>query len=381
MGTRLQIENIGQIRRAEIDFGDLTVFVGPQATGKSIVLQLLKLLVDTGYIQDELERYGRDWGGKVEDFFDVYFGEGMRALWQESRSRIAWKGKVVEMRALLGRQQRRKGESLFYVPAQRAFTLHTGWPRPFDGYSAGDPFVVRQFSEKLRQLMEGREFVGTGQVFPEKYRRRHIYPDLLNKTIFGDFTLRIDKRLSQKRLVLGKRGGNGGLPFMVWSTGQQEFIPLLLAFYRLMPPLDIRWGKWVVIEEPEMGLHTRAISTVLLMTLGLLERGYKVCISTHSPYVLDIVWALKALKRHHASTDLIREMFDIPKERQIDEIAKSALTKDTKVYYFNREDGQTRDISNLDPGSTDQVEAGWGGLSEFSGRVADVVAKAVARGE
>jgi hypothetical protein len=117
------------------------------------------------------------------------------------------------------------------------------------------------------------------------------------------------------------------------------------------------------------------------MTLGLLERGYKVCISTHSPYVLDIVWALNVLKRHQAPIDLVREMFDAPKERQINEIAKSALTKDTKVYYFDRESGEVKDISNLDPGATDEVEAGWGGLSEFSGRVADVVAKAVAKGE
>jgi hypothetical protein len=380
MGTVLKIENVGQIKKADIRFGDLTVFVGPQAAGKSIALQLLKLLVDGGYIQTELKRHGVDWGGQVPDFFDAYFGEGMRALWQEDASRITWEGKVTKMHALLARQQRRKGESLFYVPAQRVLTLRNGWPRPFTDFSAGDPFVVRQFSERLRQLMEGREFAGTGQVFPPKYRRRHVYRDLLNETIFQDFTLRIDKHLSQKRLVLSQRGGNGGLPFMVWSTGQREFVPLLLAFYDLMGPLPIRWHKWVVIEEPEMGLHTRAISTVLLMTLGLLECGYKVCISTHSPYVLDVVWALNRLKRYRAPIDLVREIFDAPKERQINEIAKSALTKDSRVYYFDRGSGKVKDISNLDPGATDEVEAGWGGLSEFSGRVGDVVARAVARG-
>ena len=30
----LQLKNIGQITDADIRFGDLTVFVGPQATGK-----------------------------------------------------------------------------------------------------------------------------------------------------------------------------------------------------------------------------------------------------------------------------------------------------------------------------------------------------------
>ena len=58
---RLQASNIGQIRRADIEFGDLTVLVGPQASGKSIFLQFLKLLVDPGAILAELKRNGMDW--------------------------------------------------------------------------------------------------------------------------------------------------------------------------------------------------------------------------------------------------------------------------------------------------------------------------------
>jgi hypothetical protein len=309
----------------------------------------------------------------------------MHTLWCRGESKIRWRRNVVNMQNLVKRQRPRKAEltidSLFYVPAQRAFTLHPGWPKPFAGYSAGDPFVVRQFSERLRQIMEGKEFTRNGRVFPPKYRRRHVYQGLLNKTIFGDFRLRIEKRLSQKRLTLDEHGGNGGFPFMAWSTGQQEFVPLLPACYWLISPLDIRWAKWVVIEEPEMGLHTQAIGTVLLMILGLLEFGYKVCISTHSPYVLDVVWALRTIKEHKAPIDLVGEIFDAPKDPRMHEVGESILTKSTKVYYFDRDNGQTKDISDLDPGADDRVEAGWGGLSEFSGRVADVVAKAVARGE
>ena len=41
----------------------------------------------------------------------------------------------------------------------------------------------------------------------------------------------------------------------------------------------------------EMGLHPRAIAVVMLMVFELMARGYRVCISTHSPQVLDAVWA------------------------------------------------------------------------------------------
>ena len=74
---RLQLKNIGPITSADIRFGDLTVFVGPQASGKSIALQLLKLLLDRGHIQDEMSRYGVHWSGELPKFFDAYFGEGM----------------------------------------------------------------------------------------------------------------------------------------------------------------------------------------------------------------------------------------------------------------------------------------------------------------
>lgn len=52
--TTLRLRNIGQLTEADLHFGDLTVFVGPQATGKSIALQFLKLMVDTGQVQAEL---------------------------------------------------------------------------------------------------------------------------------------------------------------------------------------------------------------------------------------------------------------------------------------------------------------------------------------
>ena len=70
----LNIQNLGQIKEASLSFGDLTVLVGPQATGKSIALQLLKLMVDAGQVQDEMGRYGIDWSGKLPDFIDAYFG-------------------------------------------------------------------------------------------------------------------------------------------------------------------------------------------------------------------------------------------------------------------------------------------------------------------
>ena len=392
--TSLRVSNVGPIKRADVEFGDLTVLVGPQATGKSILLQLLKLVVDTGAVLDELKRHGLNWGKDVGRFLDVYLGEGMHGVWDKRASSIATQDGDVDLSKLVERQRRDKRESLFYIPAQRVLTLRNGWPRPFTDYSPGDPFVVRDYSEKLRGLVETWSATERS-LFPQTGRLKEGVRRLLLNTVFSEFGLRVDEHGAQKRLVLapttffvtpkGRRivrfkPARDWLPFMVWSAGQREFVPLLLGFYWLLPPTKVARRadiQWAVIEEPEMGLHPRAISATLLLVLDLLARDYRVCISTHSPHVLDMVWALRMIREHGADPRKVLELFDVERAPNMKTMAEKVLEKDARVYYFDAKSGQARDISDLDPGSEDAAEAGWGGLTEFSGRVADVVADVV----
>jgi hypothetical protein len=380
----LRVSAVGQLEEAEIRFGDLTVLVGPQATGKSIFLELFKLVTDTGAVLAELRRYGLDWskdGHKdVGRFLGVYLGEGMQGIWREGRSAMAFNGRAVDLKRLVSRQRPRREESTFFIPAQRVLTLARGWPRPFTDYGPGDPFAVRDFSEKIRRLMESG--IGSAEsLFPQTRRLKKQIRDSLEKTVFSGYQLRVDKYGAQKRLVLSPPGEGGPLPFMVWSAGQREFVPLLLGLYWLLPPTKTpRRGniEWAVVEEVEMGLHPKAISTVLLLVLDLLARGYRVCMSTHSPHVLDVVWALKVFQQHHAPPQRVLDLFQVSRRQDMVNMAERVLEKEARVYYFDPQSGRTREISNLDPGSDDLAEAGWGGLAEFSGHVSDVVAEVVA---
>ena len=146
-----------------------------------------------------------------------------------------------------------------------------------------------------------------------------------------------------------------------------------------MPPTKVsRRGaiEWVVLEELEMGLHPRAISVVLLLVFELMKRGYRVCLSTHSSQVLDALWALKHLRENDASPDALLDVFGAPKSMY--NLAETVMTKTQKVYYFDRSTGVVKDISDLDPNAEEESESGWGGLSEFSGRANEAVARAVA---
>lgn len=69
------------------------------------------------------------------------------------------------------------------------------------------------------------------------------------------------------------------MPFMTWSAGQKEFMPLLMGFYCVSgPPMQLLnkdQYDYIVIEEPEMGLHPKAIMSVLLEILELVQMGKK----------------------------------------------------------------------------------------------------------
>ncbi len=376
------VENFGPLKRADVSFGDLTVFVGPQATGKSILLQLLKLLEDMPYIKREFNRAGVDWSGKFAGFLDVYFGEGMHSAWT-NETKVMWNGSAVNLPERLEEKRPHRMESLFFIPAQRVLALRDGWPSAFNYYDASVPFTLREFSEHLRLLMS--DFGADGTLFPVPRRLKEEFRELLQTHIFPGFELKIDTERAQKRLVLTSTDDSGGsLPVAVWSAGQREFVPLLLGLYWLMVPARAprRTGlNWVVIEELEMGLHPRAIAVVMLMVFELMARGYRVCISTHSPQVLDAVWALQRLRDNGASPSELLQVFDVEATPGMVKLAESVTKRKVKVYYFDRKGGATRDISGLDPNAEEKGESGWGGLSEFSGRANEAVARAIANSD
>jgi len=372
----LRIAKFGPVREADMTFGDLTVLVGPQATGKSIVLELVKLLVDAGPVAREMRRFNIDWRKNMGSFLDQYFGEGMSELLSK-KTRITADNHRIEFSALL--RGKKMVNELFFIPAQRVLSLRDGLTRPFTDYRAGDPFVVREFSQILHDLVQ-MEFNRTPELFPKRNRLTKNFRDLIDRDIFRGFGLKTSADI-QKRIVLSSPSSKSELPFLVWSAGQREFVPLLLGLYWLMPPGKVARRsklKWVVIEELEMGLHPNAISVAILLVLELMQRGYRVCLSTHSPHVLDVVWALQVMKENGGVVQDVLDLFSLPSNPPTKRLAERVLRKDLRVYYFQR-NGQVLEISPLDPGADAEEESGWGGLSEFSGRVGDIVSQVMSR--
>ncbi|MFH2011035.1 MAG: AAA family ATPase [bacterium] len=368
---RLVIRNFAHLAKADLRLGDLTVLVGAQGTGKSISLQWLKMSMDGRQVVKALNDAGHV-APNTKVLIDLIFGIGMGSAWGPN-TEIMFNRKMIRP---LGIGKLGNGiERAFYIPAHRSMLISDGWAAPFQKLTSNIPVVARIFSQNLFDRFSAQ---GGGNLFPLERVLKMEYRRQIDSAVFHGGTVGLDQdRQHAKRLKLTH--GESQLPFMTWTAGQREFTPLLLGLYHLLPPRKLLKQPdidWVLIEEPEMGLHPQAVTVVLLLVLDLLWRGYRVVLTTHSPHVLTAIWMLRRLQEHKARWQLVCRAFDVPTSQQLQPVAKSALEKDYRVHVFAFDaDKKVRstDISSLDPESDDERVAGWGGLTEFSSRFGDAV--------
>jgi len=375
---RLRISELGPIASIDLQIGDLTVLVGPQASGKSIALQMLKLAAEYPAIKKTLIDHGYNPIRSKEEFLSDYLGEGMGKIWHD-KSRISLDGKQLTYNLIKGSNYKNAKHSVFYIPAQRVMTFENEWPRRFTGYTSATPFATREFSESLFLYLDRAYAKTEGKLFPHPKSLKAVFKKSLNSSIYKGEVFLDKSPGSKKRLVLKPEGSDSVIPMGAWSAGQREFTPLLLGLYKLIPGAAI--GKdadigTVIIEEPEMGLHPRAISDFMFMVMELMYRGYQVVLSTHSPNILEILWAYSVLKRRQDGEDAFCTLFAATKKNELGNLPAVCLGKSMNVYYFKpgMKGTESVDISGLSPWASVD-EAGWGGLTEQSERLSGIVAE------
>lgn len=381
------LENFGPIKKADIKFGDLTILIGPQASGKSMFLEMVKFFYDRSHVLETLKKYNyivNKYNARI--IVETYFGEGMGNIISSNTRVSADNGQVYVGDSLLKvlstptPSKNKKYERVFYVPAQRIMSMDNGRTKNFMEFDISTPYVLRNFSETLRVFVQG----GLGNpdvIFPMNNRLKGHMKRIINDSIFHGSQVVLDKDSGQRKMKL--ETGESLIPFMAWSAGQKEFLPLLLSFYCLsgVPNkiVDSEKYKAVIIEEPEMGLHPKAIVSIILQIMDMMKAGYKVILSTHSSILLEFSWAYNNLKDMDPDgfRKAMLELFEVREGTSVEPLFNSLHNKEIKTYYFKPDkygaSVNAMDISSLDAGSSNDIISEWGGLSTFSGRAADVV--------
>ena len=371
-----KIQSFGQIQNTEVNFGNLTILIGPQASGKSIFLQSLKLIIDKDFIIKTLRQYDYVFGKTPKNLLEYYFGEGMANIWR-AKTKIILDNDIYDKNYLLDYYDDTR-ESLYYIPSQRILSISEGSPKNFMEFDISTPYVLRQFSELLRLYME-KGIKQEPLFFPVTRQLKTQIRQSFSDSIFRGGKIVMDERTGQKKIRM--EVSNSNIPFMTWSAGQKEFMPLMIAFYSLSNPrLKINAKekyKYVVIEEPEMGLHPKAILSVILQIIDLTARDYKVIITTHSPVFLEFAWAFNLLKSIKCDNSVLLKLLGLKKSIASEKFCNNLINKTINIFYFYRKNGRilSKDITSLDAGSKDIDIAEWGGLSSFAYKASDIVSK------
>ncbi|MBQ3350027.1 MAG: AAA family ATPase [Thermoguttaceae bacterium] len=397
MIKNLSVKNFGPIESGDIEFGDLTIFVGPQASGKSLLLQLYRFLEDAEAIYTFYKKNNNDWrmffsprtgdGFILKLFSALYFGGGTQLL-SSKTTEISIEGATIDFLKLISQPSDKDKHSVFYIPAQRTLVFQDGWPRQFSTYPFGTPFSLRFFSDVLWNLLDSDNAGTSGCLFPIVNRLKKQFRENIDQSIYWGSKVKINKnpRTGTKGMELFQDNDNSGLTYNSWSSGQREFTPLLLGCYHLLPSQGNSKKEdidTIIIEEPEMGLHPQAIISFFQLVIELMWRGYRVILSTHSNVVLDLVWAIVEYQSIYSKNQRYEDkiytafvkMLKLKKHNTIKSIFNSVIKKKCKTYSFNHSGKrvQIQDISSLDPASEDFTIAGWGGITEYSGKITDAV--------
>ncbi|KGX38249.1 AAA family ATPase [Burkholderia pseudomallei] len=337
---KLKIWNFSCISEAEIELNRLTVLIGPQASGKSVISKLFFFFFDLTNLQRIAIESGKDFDGFkallkakfVEQFPVSAWGDRKFVIWFQSGShefkltRITYNDNlsdnirvstssaleafykvqfdaykklskrvtdpesgedvdaVLEFRSIMVRGFTREQGSDFvaaqtFIPAGRAFFTNMGRAiAAFEQSRLLDPLTVR--FARLYTLYLDR-YKGT-------YSRRlgGLREELLGTSF---------EKLLGGKLITSDEGDyvtspdGRRIPFSALSSGQQELLPLFVTLNSLSATMSRR-GRLVYIEEPEAHLFPEAQSELVELLGALVQEkslNTDLILTTHSPYVLS----------------------------------------------------------------------------------------------
>jgi hypothetical protein len=379
MKEKLSIRKFGPIKEAEIEARDLTIFVGPQATGKSMAAQLLYLMRGledllqpaSTFTEQEREQFeGQDLldiGGlhpAVQSFIStlewwfgneaaVYTAEGTALSWNpkaptaETSYQASWtKGEAKINEALT---RRVKGSSSLhshqvYIPAGRAL------------YSFLPPAYALRLISSRRSKLQWPGYIVTfyealGAALTDLWRFQHqptIFEHL--STIKIEFlqmrlneVLRGEMRYGPDTVLL--EVGKHTLRPETIAAGQMEVWPIWAILDDLYKSGRLEMTRFY-IEEPEAHLHPGAQRSLMEIVTSLVAQEGQFVITTHSPYVLYTI----------NNSLMVQKVLDSGRDLPSGVSPEVALRPEQVAAYRFRTDGKVDDIMDMDVGLINEAE-------------------------
>lgn len=342
MSEQLIIENFLGIKKVQIDINDFLVFIGPQASGKSVIAKLIHYFKTFGReLLFSIESYEKkyDFDKRLIVKFEEYFPP---ASWNNTAFEISYKNgdDEIELSKIESKQAKLKIKySNRYVTKlnqgknylkkikiknddEDQVNTKINYNKQYDArqhlYS-----ILRKDSDP--NMMFNQLFIPAGRSFFSNLQSS-IFNFLSNNNAldpflrdFGSYYENIKYRYDMKRpaaeknnelyervkkivqeILKGKYYQEKGKDYLILddgrklnvlncSSGQQEVLPLAMILSDIPFTRYIGGGLVVYIEEPEAHLFPIAQKQIVEL-LGLISNvsinDIRIIITTHSPYIL-----------------------------------------------------------------------------------------------
>lgn len=336
---KVAVSNFSCIESADFELGPITVLIGPQASGKSIlcklsyffidILQQQARLISDGVTFDSYKNFIKErfhewfplsaWGdalfviefkaGNCEirlsrtsyrsvpsDNFRLWTSESLKSHYagllriksnSSKQSKISDDDFDFELMMTVHDAARKDLSKLLgddfisgqlFVPAGRSFFTSIG--KAVSAFEHGrilDPLIL-SFGRIYAQLRDN-----SIHVYGKKSPHLKSVATKLNDIFGGEF-----KTKGSEEFVLSNDGRR--IPLSALSSGQQELLPLIAVLPRLLAVRGDGARMLTYIEEPEAHLFPGAQSR-LIEALGSIvnysEGSLNMVLTTHSPYVLS----------------------------------------------------------------------------------------------
>ncbi len=336
MKETITIENFGGIKNAVIPLNSINIFIGRQASGKSVTAKLLyffKGIVADIFAGADEEKDKRQIDSKILNKFSNYFpsevwtdcnfllkyeiGNESISVEKDDKKKptlnytpkikklfsIAKELKKKELNEILQSGSRRTttssifqyydsvrqliGEDVsknqIFVPAGRSFfaNLENNIFSFLSTNRAIDPFLVEfgSFYESMKGFIS-RPLLGRNK--NENKETDELVDKLIAEILVGKY-LREDK----KDFIVHDDDRKISVSFS--SSGQQETLPLLIVLKMLTSIGFVQRGATLYIEEPEAHLFPSAQKKIVELISAIFNstnNTLQVVITTHSPYIL-----------------------------------------------------------------------------------------------
>jgi predicted ATPase len=332
----LTVENFSCIKKASVDFSRLTIFIGPQASGKSVLCKLTYFFVEAALLQSEAILKKNSYEKFCEHIKTRFFEWFPASAWGKEKFKIQYKcgdysislvrktyAQTVsdDFRLQLSAEFKSQYETLLRETQKvEVDEKHESLPESF----RLEWRLINASRESLKKLMQedftsNQTFVPAGRSFftsigkaiaafeqgrvldPLILRFGRQYTAYKNEVQYfreskTDLQFKLQFREQLNEIFGGKLQQDGELEYVITddgrtipisalSSGQQELLPLLAV----LPNLIRSEPGLCYIEEPEAHLFPSAQSKLIeaiVMMLTASTSNVSVVLTTHSPYVL-----------------------------------------------------------------------------------------------